>query len=436
MHPRMKHIYVGIDAHKMTHTAGIINCFHEKLGSITFKNDNDGFHALTALVKKVLKDFPKEDNITPVYGIEGTNGLGHSLAMFLLSNRYIVKSVDANYTYSERRNKAIISKSDDIDSLCIAKVTLNKLNELPSFKSDDMFWTLKQLVKMRQAITASNIEYKNKLHAQLLNHYPNYKEFFYNFACKTALVMWETYPSPDILKQASVIEFEEFLYRVSLGRISPGKAEKIFQLVDKCDHGSLEFQPERNQLIKMLVKQINRNVEELDILDVEINSVMDKIGYKLDTFIGIDKVSAAQIVSEIGNIDRFNSSDKLARYCGVAPVEFSSGSKDKTIYNKYGNRQLNSYIYRVACCHLSCGKYKDNPCSPIFFDYYNKKISEGKTKQQAITYIMRRIVRILYGMMKNKTEYRHPESLSSECMEKFKAELEKNSNAPIANDSP
>ena len=35
-HPKMKHIYVGIDCHKLTHTAAVINPFNEKLDVLTF----------------------------------------------------------------------------------------------------------------------------------------------------------------------------------------------------------------------------------------------------------------------------------------------------------------------------------------------------------------------------------------------------------------
>lgn len=46
------------------------------------------------------------------------------------------------------------------------------------------------------------------------------------------------------------------------------------------------------------------------------------------------------------------------------------------------------------------------PNQPIFYTYFQRKISEGKTKSQALVCIMRRLVNIVYGMMKNKTEYR------------------------------
>ncbi|WP_442913779.1 hypothetical protein [Lacrimispora sp.] len=45
---------------------------------------------------------------------------------------------------------------------------------------------------------------------------------------------------------------------------------------------------------------------------------------------------------------------------------------------------------------------------PVFYNYYVPKIGEGKTKSQALVCIMRRLVNIVYGMMKNKTEYREP----------------------------
>lgn len=44
--------------------------------------------------------------------------------------------------------------------------------------------------------------------------------------------------------------------------------------------------------------------------------------------------------------------------------------------------------------------------NPLFYANYEKRLSEGKKKKQVIICIMRKIVNILYSMMKNKTEYR------------------------------
>ena len=46
--------------------------------------------------------------------------------------------------------------------------------------------------------------------------------------------------------------------------------------------------------------------------------------------------------------------------------------------------------------------------NPFFYEYYIKKISEGKTKKQALKCIERRLVNIIWGMMKHKSEYVNP----------------------------
>jgi len=47
----------------------------------------------------------------------------------------------------------------------------------------------------------------------------------------------------------------------------------------------------------------------------------------------------------------------------------------------------------------------------VFYEYYQKKLSQGKTNKQALICIMRRLVNIIYGMMKNKTAYTMPEQV-------------------------
>ncbi|MEN2774277.1 IS110 family transposase, partial [Acetivibrio clariflavus] len=46
------------------------------------------------------------------------------------------------------------------------------------------------------------------------------------------------------------------------------------------------------------------------------------------------------------------------------------------------------------------------PRHPVFREYFEQKVKEGKNKPQALVCVARRLVRIIYGMMKTKTEYR------------------------------
>jgi transposase len=49
---------------------------------------------------------------------------------------------------------------------------------------------------------------------------------------------------------------------------------------------------------------------------------------------GIDVVTAAQMLSCIGDIRKFPTPAKLARYSGVAPVTYASGKKDLQFANQ------------------------------------------------------------------------------------------------------
>ena len=54
---------------------------------------------------------------------------------------------------------------------------------------------------------------------------------------------------------------------------------------------------------------------------------------------------------------------------------------------------------------FSWSKGKSNP---VMYQYYQKKQQEGRRGKQAMVYVMRRLVNIVYGIMKHKTEYMPP----------------------------
>lgn len=408
-HKKMKYIYIGIDCHKKTHTATAINCFNEKLVTITFNNDKIGYQNLIKVVSKY------KENQELIFGLEDTKHLGYGLASYLLEKNYLVKHINSNLTYVERKKNPIITKNDEFDSICIAKVLLDELDNIPFVQTDEIYWTLKQLVKMRNSIVENNIENKNKFHAQIMHHYPNYKELFSCIYCNSSLEFFKKYPSPNLLEGTSISDLTTFLTTHSKGRFTHKKATEILELIQNYDIPNQSYQAERNVIITLLINQIQNNDTRLVEIESEIIKVYDKIGCTLHTYPCLDKISSSYILAEIGNINRFPSSAKLAKYAGIAPIEKSSGSIEKGLKNEFGNRNLNMLIYKLACRSLLTGRYKDKPFNAIFLDYYNKKISAGKTKHQAIICVMRRIINILYTMLKNNINYVHPQELSNQC---------------------
>lgn len=154
------------------------------------------------------------------------------------------------------------------------------------------------------------------------------------------------------------------------------------------------------------LNQIRDVHREMNDVESNIREIMDKLDFKLNTFTGVDTVTASAIVAEIGDISRFSNADKLAKYAGITPSQMSSGGKGKERNQRQGNRMLNKILWGLAVRQVQTARTSKKPLNPLFHAYYEKKLSEGKKKKQVIICIMRRLVNILYGMMKNKTEYR------------------------------
>jgi len=62
----------------------------------------------------------------------------------------------------------------------------------------------------------------------------------------------------------------------------------------------------------------------------------------------IGDLVAAKIITRVAGIHRFYSSAAFASYCGVAPLEASSGDVKRHRLSRHSDRQLNSGIPKQA----------------------------------------------------------------------------------------
>jgi hypothetical protein len=62
-----------------------------------------------------------------------------------------------------------------------------------------------------------------------------------------------------------------------------------------------------------------------------------------------------------------------------------------------GNRKLNSVFYYAALCRIVY--------SPEVKELYLRKIATGKTKKEAIVYLMRKTAILAYSMLKSGETY-------------------------------
>lgn len=115
----------------------------------------------------------------------------------------------------------------------------------------------------------------------------------------------------------------------------------------------------------------------------------------LTSIIGIGEQSAAIILSEIGQVERFRAARALAAFAGLTPGERQSGSsiKGKTRLCKIGNARLRKAFYFPA---LTAIRY----CPQIQL-FRERLMAAGKNKMQVVGAVMHKLIRVVYGVLKS-----------------------------------
>jgi len=403
LHPKMRYVYVGIDSHKETHCAVILNCFFEKLGEIGFRNAPSEYEGFFAQIQQY-----GTDGADLAFGLEDVSAYGRALAVFLSRKGKVVKHVNAALVASERKSLNTLHKTDPFDAECAARVLLSRFDNLPDAEPQDKCWVLKNLVARRKMVVRMNTALKSQLHSFLASHYPSYHKFFVHIDGVTSLVFFDRYPSPSALRDVTEEELAVLLESHSNKRLRLAKARQILEFVANDGDTTSEHQEMRDFAIKSIIRQMRENIREMSLIDGMLETFLGHFDFDLTSMKGVDTVLAAYLMAEIGDISRFPSPAKLARYSGVAPVTYSSGKTDMQYANQRGNRALNSLFYRLAVMVTMTAGPAKKVLNPFFYDYCHRKMSEGKTKHQALICVMRRLVNIIWGMMKHGADYINP----------------------------
>ena len=396
-HPKMRFTYVGIDSHKETHTAVFLDCFFEKLGEISFGNRTDDFEAFLQRAYEF-----KIDGTDFLFGLEDVSNYGRALTKFFLSHSQAVKHVNAYLVASERKNLSY-EKSDSVDAECAARLLISKFGSLPDAEEDERYHVLRTLVVRRDFLTRCNTMLKTYLHSLLTIDFPNYHKFFCDLNGKTAIAFFMKYPSPDLLRDTTAEELAQFLSEHSGGQLKLERAKEILAATDAIPTPAHEI---RNKTVQSAIRQLQYNVQETEAVEADLFKVYGQFNVTLISMTGLDLPSASKLLSCIGDIRKFASPAKLARYAGIAPVSHSSGKRDTQFVNQRGNRELNSVFYNLAVRLIKTAGNK--VLNPFFYEYYHKKLSEGKTKRQALKCVQRRLVNIIWTMLTNGENYVNP----------------------------
>jgi transposase len=113
---------------------------------------------------------------------------------------------------------------------------------------------------------------------------------------------------------------------------------------------------------------------------------------------GMGPILAAVVMSEVDEITRFASAQKLCGYAGLCPSTSSSGGKT---YNGKLMRHCNKWL-RWAFVEAS---WVAMGCCPYFGDLYRTKKALGKKPNTAILCVARRMCRIAWQLLTQGRDY-------------------------------
>jgi transposase len=395
-------LFVGIDTHKDSNTAAVMDSYFNTVDIITFSNRYGGFDKFMEKLSAIA------GKKSMIFGLEDSQGLGFYLADYLIQKGF--RLLDVNPIYTDRARKATIhrDKSDEGDAILIAKALIRERNKLSPVKIDKASIQIREMVRYRQMLVEESTRLKNRLHNLIFSQYMGIANIFSDPFSKAALAFFLKYPDPGLLLGVSEESLANLLKAHSRGRYGIDKAKSILNLLPVSMDKSLSGT--RAYIIESHIKRFISLKAEMDSVNEKIKELVEKSCYSCLTSIpGIDTVTAAKIISQVIDIGRFRSASKLAKFAGIAPREKSSGRKKKHEKSKYGKKFLRSTIFYMALFHIGRTRTGMDKNS-ISRAYYLKKISEGKTKKEAITCLSRRLVDLIFAVMRDRSIYNFSKS--------------------------
>jgi transposase len=137
-------------------------------------------------------------------------------------------------------------------------------------------------------------------------------------------------------------------------------------------------------------------VEDLVHVDTQIRESRRRItaavaasGTTLTDIFGVGPIVAAMLIGYTGDPRRFATEHRYAAYNGTAPIEFASAGRATHRLSRRGNRTLNHAIHMAAVTQI---RFAHSPGR----GYYERKVTEGKTRREALRALKRRISDVVY----------------------------------------
>ena len=390
---------VGIDVGKNSHHFCIMDKETGELNvtPTSFLNNKEGFDFLI----NSLKSYPKKSILL---GMEDTGHYHIALLKFLLNNGYTIALINPKTTDLTRKIEGGITKNDKLDTITICDVLetpeRKKQYRISKVNSFDLY-EQRQLTRHHHNLKEELNVYSNRLQKSIDLVFPEFNTLFstkYGIVYMNLLKSFgsaEAIASTDIRTLRKCFEIKGKGNRISL---TP-------EQLKECAKNSIGISSEVETLqIKHLVSQIMLINEQIAEIDKKIEEFSVNNNSPILSIPGISHFSGTSILAELGDIGNYSKPSQIIKYAGVAPLTYESSQfrAQHTAITKKGSKYLRKTLYQIITPVIQH--------NPVFKEFYQLKISQGKGHRCAQGHCVRKLMRVIYHLLSTNTQF-SPEML-------------------------
>lgn len=387
-------LFVGIDVAKSKHDCCIIDSNGVIIDdSLRIPNTKEGFNTLYTSIISALES---SDLSNVKIGLESTGHYSTNITNYLYSKGFHITVLNPLVTNAFRKVGTLRkTKTDKCDAKVIATMLFS--DESKSYSpSSYQIQELKSLTRHRYRM----IGYRSKLKFSVTRLidiiFPELPDFVWSIHQSSIYQLLLELPCPDEIRKCHLTHLTNVISKSSRGKYDREKAVQLRELAASSIGSS-------NRALTLELQQTIRLIQsvqtEINTLDKQIKLVVDELNTPLITIPGIGYTIAAIILAEIGDINNFSSPAKLFAFAGMEPSTYQSGkyNASKTPMVKRGSTYLRWAIMQAA----RLVSMRDS----TFATYMAKKRSEGKHFHVAQSHVGKKLIRVIYSLLKNNTAF-------------------------------
>jgi transposase len=387
-------ICFGLDVSKGYCNAGILDDTRNLLLEVFQIDDTQkGHDFLENKIEWALK-LDKGDVLR--IGVESTGGYENNFLNMLLKlkDKYSLEVYRLNPLSIKKYSEMELhrAKTDNTSAIDIANYLLDmrKRKSLEILKPE--IEGLRRLINLVESETKRETALRNRLQLLIQQTIPELVQY-----CKDGIPGWIL----KLLLKYQSAEDVKSLDKAQLRDIPYFTEEKIKNILELCKNSIGKKADKATQLtMKMICKKIIESHEDILVVKKEVEKLYKNISSnKLTTIYGIGEYSASVITAYTIEIDRFEDVKQYIAFFGLDPRISDSGDESKRHrITKKGNSVVRKILYTSV---LTCLSKENHPINR----QYRRLVGRGVHHYSAVTACMRKLLGIIYGILKTNKEF-------------------------------